>query len=151
MKRASSRSIERFIRHIDRGLITGKELSTGPFVLKNMRDALQAILDGEKPDKALGLSRKTGPAPEPHSLPLAIMVNQWRTFGTPASGGKPENWSVIETLANDLLRDNGYPPMTLSAIKRTYKEHLPRVYQYLHVLIFNDVIDRINEQNKKDR
>jgi hypothetical protein len=139
-KRASSRSIEQFIRHVDRGLITGKELSSGPHVLKDMRDALQAILDGEDHDQALGITRKTGPEAAPYSLPLAIMVHQWR------GGPKPEKWIVVEDHANKLLGKHGYEPLSLSRIKQIYKDQLPRVYAYMNIALFNDAIDIINKQ-----
>lgn len=106
--------IEQFLSNVDAGLIVGRENSSGPIVLENVRKALRSVLDGMDPDEALRVVRGRGADQESYTLPLAILVDRWRREG--------DTWAVVEVRAKRWMQQVGFRPLSLSRIKAIHKE-----------------------------
>jgi len=80
-------------------------------VLKRMRVAVKAILDGEDPDKALGIERDRG-APRHHrsSADLAVVVHNLRAAKTP--------WKKILREVNNTRKQAGERELSVPALKK---------------------------------
>jgi hypothetical protein len=115
MKRAKSDLIDAFLVNVRKGLVSGREGSSGPVILQRMAEALEAIRDGANPNKALQVKRSAGGPAEPDNLPLAFRIHQLRQAR--------ENWAVVEIVANEWLAERGRDAVTQTRMKQIYKQH----------------------------
>jgi hypothetical protein len=129
----SAALLVRFLAHVDKGLIVGRENSSGPAVLDNMRAAVRAILDGDDPDAALRITRGSGAPRDPHTLLLAVAIHNSRE--------KREKWVVIEHEVNNYLAKIGRPPLSSSRIRKLPKENRTDVLAWISRQKFFQFLD----------
>lgn len=115
MKRAQSNLIDAFLVNVRKGLIIGRDGSSGPVVLEHMAAALEAIKAGADPDQALEVTRSAGNPADPINMVLAFYIHRLRQAG--------DTWDVVELEANGWLAEQGRDPVTQTRLKQVYKEH----------------------------
>lgn len=133
MKQAQSNLLEQFLHHVERGLIQGRDDSSGQAVLLRMAEALQAVQAGVDPDQALGIERAPGQPRDGNNVALAYLVHEYRKAG--------DKWATVELLANDWLRNSGRETLSLPRLKAIYKQHVRAIEQREQVAA---MIARIN-------
>jgi hypothetical protein len=120
MKRAKSMLIDSFLFHIKKEYITGLENSSGPLVLERIVDALQDILNGEDPDKALQIKRGAGnPAKEERNLTIAKIMRAFEKAGEKKTAGYAE--------VNTWLKATGKNTLSKRSIGKIFEEYRPQV------------------------
>lgn len=137
MKRAKSDLIDAFLLNVEKGYITSLEHSSGPVILKKIADAFQAILDGEKPDKALEVERKKGNPPDPINLKLAFLMHEHLKDGA--------TWTIAENVASNYQLSQGRVKkdlLTHERLKQIDKHNLKAIQLY------EDVGKPIRKQKK---
>jgi hypothetical protein len=138
MKPAQSDLILSFLLNVDKGLITGKDNSSGPGTLERTAVALREILDGAEPDKALEISRTGGTPPASITPALAYKIHEWRSAD--------EKWVVIEKLASEWLAENGRDPLTASRLKKIHKKHLESLQRFDGIKRMQSLTEKMNEK-----
>jgi hypothetical protein len=124
-KRNDSVLIEQVLANVERGLIVGREGSSGPDTLDNLCSALRAIQAGADVDDAFGIDRKTGPDTDPFRFTIAALVHHYRERG--------EKWATIEELLVPFLESNGRERIPESTLKNLYKEKCADVERALSI------------------
>lgn len=125
-----------------------REAANQQAILARLTEALQSILDGENPDEALALQRQKGPAANPETLHLAMLMEIARQRG--------DNWSTIEHLVNDLLLPrSGRAPLSPARLKnihgtnKTEAQRLLRSVRALRKGAEQGVFERISTEAAK--
>ena len=77
--------------------------------------ALQDILQGENPDKALAIKRQRGQPLNADTIMTAWLIYQCRQAG--------DYWSVVDCKVNEWLKDRGSKPISVSRMKAIHKEN----------------------------
>lgn len=103
-----------FLEHCRDGHIGADD--QGHLVLSKMRDAANQILAGDDPYAALEVKRTPGAQKAPHTHALARFIHHHKYQNG-------EKWAVVEQLANEWLSDNDLSPVSLSRLKKVYREH----------------------------
>lgn len=137
MKRAKSDLIDAFLINVRKGLITGREDSSGPVVIEQMVAALEAIKAGSDPDTALKITRSAGQPADPENLLLAFYIHKLRTAG--------DSWATVEFLANEWLGQQGRQRVTGTRLKRLYKQHQTTIRRHEDILRMSALTSQRNK------
>jgi len=125
MSRVSSYRISQFLNQVKRGFIVATPRTSGEVELPRIVDALKAILQGEDPDSALQITRRTN-ATSDRTLDVATIAYHRR------HKENPEKWVVIEHEINEILHPAG-ERMSQTTIKNHYRAHRERIEKQVGV------------------
>ncbi len=137
-KRAKSILIEKFLHHVDNGLISGNPNSSGPGFLNTFCKALRAIQDGADVDESLRIERSRGGDEKPWKTAIAYLIHQHRE--------RRDSWHVIQKLANPLLESIGEKPLSESRLQNIYREKREDVDNLIALKKFRDMLHRANSE-----
>ena len=141
MKRADSVLIRRFISNVNDKLITGVDKSTGPKVLQEIVDALQAIHKGANTDTALQITRTAGGPPDPYNFALAYWIYKQREAG--------EKWAVIELDGNKLLARYGRKEISRTRMQQIYNLHFKTIQDHEALKSLYRALEEFNVPKKE--
>lgn len=130
MKQARSHLIETFLFNVNNGNVIGAERSSGPSILRQVADAMQEILDGEKPDTALKIERGPGGRSLDKTFIVALIMHSH------AENGR-KNIAAAEKDANNWLEATGYKRLgerRLRDIRNQHESTIERMESYTEMV-----------------
>ena len=104
--------LHQFIWHVTQGYVSAHSTS-GPPLLDQVVDAFQRILDGEKPDDALGISRSK--TQRPHHPHLPFLLYHLREVDH-------LSWKQVRPIVNAWLVNQRYKCLSKRALKDIYQD-----------------------------
>ena len=122
MKPVCSDLIDAFLVNLDKGLIHGKDNSSGPIMLERLAAALQAIKRGERPDVALEIERPRGQPSSKRNALLAFKIHEMRKSG--------DTWASVENVINAYLCEINARPLHESRLRQIYGAHKESLEQF---------------------
>jgi len=88
----------------------GQEPGPAALAFRSVQCALQGILDGQDPDQALWLTRKTGRPTDRYKEILAIEIRDWKLSG--------DAWKIIVRKANNWRAERQLPAVSIDDLKK---------------------------------
>lgn len=113
-RRCSSVLVTMFLQNVREGTIVGRKNSSGPEALALMAEALEQVLNGTPPAKALEVRARPGRLPASRTAEVATMIAQMRRAD--------EKWAVVELEVNAWLRRRRLDPISVARMKQIHKD-----------------------------
>lgn len=132
MKRTRSDLIEAFLFNVNNGDISG------PPILQRVVDALQKILDGEKPDTALKIERGPGGQSQDRNFIVAYIIRDLRKKG--------EKVAVAHFYANKWLKEDGHKALSDKRLRDIYNQHKPKLVQIESIKL---MVEKTGQHSRK--
>ena len=104
--------LHQFIWHVTQGYVSAHSTS-GPPLLDGVVDAFQRILDGERPDEALGITRSK--TRRPHHPHLPFLLYHLREVDH-------LSWKQVKPIVNAWLVNQRHSALSKRALKDIYKD-----------------------------